>query len=96
MAKTKALSIRMPNWIGDALMALPAVQAICDQGIAVTCLGKPWLGELFKGHDFACVSLPKKALAARAVLKELESTHGCKEILLLEPNDVLSVGTRSW
>ncbi len=41
--------IRSANWVGDAVMSLPAVSAVC-RGVPraeVTILAKPWVGDLF-------------------------------------------------
>jgi len=41
--------IRSANWVGDAVMSLPAVASVC-RGVPraeVTILAKPWVGDLF-------------------------------------------------
>ena len=42
--------IRLPNWVGDAVMALPAVNCIKSSfpQLHVSCLGKPSVNELYK------------------------------------------------
>ena len=78
-APSDRLLIRVPNWIGDALMALPTILELQRQGVSVHCVGRAWLRDLFSGHDFACIPLPGRLLAARRVLKET----GIRDILLL-------------
>lgn len=40
------LLVRLPNWVGDVIMALPALNAIKSAGIDPILLGKPWANEL--------------------------------------------------
>ncbi|MDQ6951057.1 MAG: lipopolysaccharide heptosyltransferase II [Mariprofundales bacterium] len=44
----KRLAIHPPNWLGDAIMAQPAMRAFIDamHPEALTLVGKPWLAEL--------------------------------------------------
>jgi heptosyltransferase II len=43
------LVVRMPNWIGDAVMALPVLESLAASGpgIEVWAAGEPWVGDLF-------------------------------------------------
>ncbi|MEK6539033.1 MAG: glycosyltransferase family 9 protein, partial [Deltaproteobacteria bacterium] len=41
--------VRVPNWIGDAVLCLPALKVLktaCPQA-AITVLAKPWVGPIF-------------------------------------------------
>ncbi len=42
------LVVRMPNWIGDAVMALPVLGSLAASGpdIEVWAAGEPWVGDL--------------------------------------------------
>jgi heptosyltransferase-2 len=42
------LVVRMPNWIGDAVMALPVLESLLASGpdIEVWAAGEPWVGDL--------------------------------------------------
>jgi heptosyltransferase-2 len=40
------LLVRLPNWVGDVIMALPALEAIKNAGIEPIVFGKPWAKEL--------------------------------------------------
>jgi heptosyltransferase-2 len=48
----KRILIRSPNWVGDAVMSLPAVSSICREfpDAHVVILAKPWVGDLFREH----------------------------------------------
>ena len=47
--------VRAPNWVGDAVMAIPALEAIrrsrADAEISI--LARPAVAELFRGQSFA-------------------------------------------
>ncbi len=42
--------VRLPNWVGDVVMALPALQHLVDHGFAPRLVGKRWAGALLAGH----------------------------------------------
>ena len=46
------LAVRLPNWIGDALMTFPMLKALEKSGIDFTCIGHPWAKDLFSGENF--------------------------------------------
>ena len=41
-----SLIIRLPNWVGDVIMALPALQSLQQSGIELLLFGKPWANDL--------------------------------------------------
>ncbi|MFQ5586699.1 MAG: lipopolysaccharide heptosyltransferase II [Thermodesulfobacteriota bacterium] len=47
--KGDSLLVRVPNWIGDAVLCLPALDAVRKGlgGAAITVLAKPWVAPLF-------------------------------------------------
>jgi heptosyltransferase-2 len=51
-AGMKRILIRSPNWVGDAVMSLPAVSSVCAKvpEAEVIILTKPWVGDLFQEH----------------------------------------------
>jgi heptosyltransferase-2 len=51
-AGMKRILIRSPNWVGDAVMSLPAVSSVCGKvpEAEVVILAKPWVGDLFREH----------------------------------------------
>ena len=66
------LVVRMPNWIGDAVMALPVLESLAASGpepdFEVWAAGEPWVGDL----------LPAR-LGVRGALT-LPRTRGLKEL----------------
>ena len=51
-AGVKKILIRSPNWVGDAIMSLPAVSSVCGKvpNAEVIILAKPWVGDLFREY----------------------------------------------
>jgi heptosyltransferase-2 len=76
--------VRLPNHLGDACMALPALDLLCAQGIGVTLTGRAWAPELFTALDWPVIGLPGTRGARIAALRELRAAHpGTSEALLL-------------
>jgi heptosyltransferase-2 len=48
----RRIVIRSANWVGDAVMSLPAISSVCRgvPGAEVAVLAKPWAAELFAGY----------------------------------------------
>lgn len=42
------LLIRLPNWVGDVCMCLPALDALRARGVSLTCVGRAWAPNLLK------------------------------------------------
>ena len=44
--------IRATNWVGDAVMTLPALEAVREnfQSASITVLARPWVAPLFENH----------------------------------------------
>src|SRR5215471_3711281 len=51
---TKRILIRAPNWVGDAVLAIPAMKAVREHfsGAEVTLLARPWVAGLFTSAPF--------------------------------------------
>ena len=51
-SEIKRILVRMPNWVGDAVMALPALQAVREifPECSITLLAKPWVKPLFEDN----------------------------------------------
>lgn len=65
----KRILVRVPNWLGDAVMSIPALQAVRarypDAHIAI--LARPWVADLYLREPFAdeVIVLPGDRLPAR-------------------------------
>lgn len=51
-AKVKRVIIRATNWVGDAVMTLPALEAVKENfpSASITVLAKPWVEPIFSNH----------------------------------------------
>jgi len=51
-AKVKRIIIRATNWVGDAVMTLPALEAVKENfpAASITVLAKPWVEPIFSNH----------------------------------------------
>jgi heptosyltransferase-2 len=64
------LLVRLPNWVGDVCMALPALRALESAGVAPVLAGKGWAADLLAGHGWRHVKLPGGVRAAAQALRE--------------------------
>jgi len=75
------LIVRLPNHLGDACMALPAIQCLAGSAESMALAGRPWAVELFAAMPWPVIALPadrKQSIGAlRAALqarpREVES-----------------------
>ena len=51
--KPQQLIVRLPNWVGDVIMCLPALQLLHQQGINLILVGKPWIHDLLQDMPYA-------------------------------------------
>ncbi|PKN66820.1 MAG: lipopolysaccharide heptosyltransferase II [Deltaproteobacteria bacterium HGW-Deltaproteobacteria-15] len=51
-SKIRRVLVRAPNWVGDAIMALPSLEALKENlpGSSVVVLAKPWVIPVFENH----------------------------------------------
>ena len=54
----RPLLVRLPNWIGDVVMALPALERLHAHGREPILIGKGWAASLLAGHPWAVHRLP--------------------------------------
>jgi heptosyltransferase-2 len=67
--KTNELIVRLPNWVGDVIMALPAIALLQTLPWRITLLGRPWIHTLLAAYPFELSVLPKASRDAIARLK---------------------------
>jgi heptosyltransferase-2 len=70
------LLVRLPNWVGDACMALPALRGLEERGVVPRLAGRGWAADLFAGHAWPVVKLPAGLLAAAGALRPLGLRRG--------------------
>jgi heptosyltransferase-2 len=64
------LLVRLPNWVGDVCMALPALRGLEGAGFAPRLAGKRWAADLLAGHGWPVTALPAGTRAAARTLRE--------------------------
>ncbi len=64
------LAVRLPNHLGDACMALPALELLAARCNPLTLVGKPWAAALFEGHGWPVVALRGDNTEQRTQLRE--------------------------
>ena len=75
----RKILVRATNWVGDAVMSLPALSALRERfpNAEIAILSKPWVAELYHREPFCDRMIPytaktpaEKWKAARALAKE--------------------------
>jgi heptosyltransferase-2 len=64
------LLVRLPNWVGDVCMALPALRGLEAAGFEPRLAGRRWAADLLAGHGWALTPLPSGIRAAARALRE--------------------------
>ncbi len=73
------LAVRLPNWVGDVCMALPALHHLRANGFELSLFGRGWARDLLAGTGFAVHALPK---GLRAGARELATSGASRGLLL--------------
>jgi len=75
------LIVRLPNHLGDACMALPALELLAARGHDLTLAGPPWAVDLFSAYAWPVLPLPKER-GARLDLLRARTRPGTPALLL--------------
>jgi len=70
------LLVRLPNWVGDVCMALPALSALEAAGFRPVPAGRGWAVDLLAAHGWPTVALPRGLREASGLLRGLQCRHG--------------------
>ena len=67
----KKILVRATNWVGDAVMSLPALRAIrrAYPHARITVVAKPWVADLYARETFATEIVPYTAASYREKLR---------------------------
>jgi heptosyltransferase II len=68
-APSKALIVRVRNFIGDVVLAIPALERLQHAGYQLHIVGKPWLRSLFAAYPWPVEKYPSSFSQRRALLK---------------------------
>lgn len=71
MSSKGPLIIRLCNWVGEAVLSLPTLTMLAEQGYELHLIGKRWAINLFEGHGWAVHVRPAKRSEAIQQLKVL-------------------------
>ena len=66
-----ALIVRLPNWVGDVIMSLPALNQLQAAGFTLKLVGKRWAGPLLAGQGWVPAPLPSGTGARIRLLRDL-------------------------
>ena len=66
-----ALIVRLPNWVGDVIMSLPALDRLQAAGFTLKLVGKRWAGPLLAGQGWVPAPLPSGTGARIRLLRDL-------------------------
>lgn len=77
------LAVRLPNWLGDACMALPALARLRAAGFDLACFGRGWAADLLAGEPDMIAKLPGGLRADAALLRSSGARRG-----VLFPNSI--------
>ncbi len=79
----EALAVRLPNWLGDTCMALPALARLRAAGFDLTCFGKGWAADLLAAEPDRVLKLPGGLRADTAAIRASGAQRG-----VLFPNSI--------
>lgn len=80
--------VRLPNHVGDACMALPALRLLAESGCTPALVGKPWAGELFAGQGWRFDPIEGRLLRDMARIRALANNLGPQPRGVLMPNSI--------
>ncbi len=61
--------VRLPNWVGDVVMALPAIDRLERAGLTPWLVGKRWAADLLRGHGWRVAPLAATSAERVAALR---------------------------
>lgn len=63
--RPQVLTVRLCNWIGDVVMALPALELLAANGFELKLYGKGWARTLLSGYDWSFTQRTETSLGDR-------------------------------
>ncbi|TDM06199.1 MAG: hypothetical protein C4K60_16365 [Ideonella sp. MAG2] len=72
------LIVRLCNWVGEAVLSLPTLSLLDEQGFELHLVGKRWAQSLFEGHSWMVHPRPAGRRAAIEQLRTLKTELGQK------------------
>jgi heptosyltransferase-2 len=84
------LAIRLPNWVGDVCMAVPAINALAAAGWDCRLFGRGWARDLLAGLGHPVTPLPRGLFAGAKAMR------GQAQVGLLFTNSFGSAAQMRW
>jgi heptosyltransferase-2 len=85
------IALRLPNWVGDVMMALPALARLHADGVSFRCYGRGWTGDLLAAMPYEVETIPRGIRAGAAVLRHARADAG-----LLMTDSFSSAAAMRW
>lgn len=76
MTAAEPIAVRLPNWVGDACMALPALARLRRAGYRLHCFGRGWAADLLAAEPDAVARLPGGLLADARAIRAAGASRG--------------------
>ncbi|HYE07188.1 MAG TPA: glycosyltransferase family 9 protein [Planctomycetota bacterium] len=73
---TIPLVVRLPNWVGDVCMALPALAALHAAGFAIHAFGRGWAADLLAGLPYQVERVPSGVWSQASAMRATGAAHG--------------------
>ncbi len=70
------LTIRLPNWVGDVVMAVPTIQQLQNCSFVLRLVGHSWTKGLLEGMNLPITPIPNGIMAASRVMRTIKMNHG--------------------
>jgi len=67
----RPLVVRLRNWVGDAILGVPALHLLAAHGYQLQLVGKPWSQALLAGEDWPTHVYPRSLRERVALLRRL-------------------------
>ncbi|MCS6947205.1 MAG: hypothetical protein NZM12_06290 [Steroidobacteraceae bacterium] len=73
MPRQTALIVRLRNWVGEVVLAVPALQRLQQAGYELHLCGKRWAADLLRGCGWPVAVYPRGLLPAARALRQLRA-----------------------
>ena len=87
--------VRIPNWLGDAVMITPTLQILKNNKAEITLVGQDYLKELFNDYKYVVDDTKSAKFRILAVYKLAKSLQGF-ELAISAQNTLLSALFLFW
>ncbi|GDY12819.1 heptosyltransferase II [Planctomycetota bacterium] len=71
-----ALAVRLPNWVGDVCMALPALRLLDEHGHSLALFGRGWAADLLSAWPWSVAKVPDGMRAVTAAVRASGASKG--------------------